>query len=385
MKWNSIIGQDRLQRMLQRCILDDRIPQALLLTGFEGAGTVALALAFARTVNCEQPVRTSDTIAPCEQCHACKQSISLQHPNISIVTALPPKKKGETQDVPKDEVIAELQGAIHSLALDPYTSLRLANATTIRIAQIRELKRTLSLSAAQSGRRVVIILNADEMNVEAANSFLKTLEEPNNNVTIILTTERQEALLQTIVSRCQELVVPPLDDADIVHALVDRGHCDEDEALIIAPFAQGNLHKAIDYLSDDIRALRETAVDLLRTALKGKDYRNALADAVQEASESRSKSQADAILSLLALWLRDAYVIALAGDGAPIVNIDHRPALERFAAAFGGADFPAVLQAIELAHRDLARNVSISLVLLTTMLDIRRVFAATRHKDRATA
>ena len=368
MKWNTIIGQDRLQRMLQRCILDNRIPQALLLNGFEGSGTVALALAFARTVNCEQPITTAETIVPCEQCHACKQSISLQHPNIRLITALPAKKKGETQDVPKDDVIMELQGAIHSLALDPYTTLRLANATSIRIAQLRELKRTLSLSAAQSGRRVVIILHAEEMNVEAANSFLKTLEEPNNDVTIILTTERPESLLQTIVSRCQELIVPPLDDSDIVQALVDRELCDRDEALIIAPFAQGSLHKAVDYLSDDMRALRETAVDLLRTALKGKDYRNALTDAVQEASESRSKSQADAILSLLALWLRDAYVIARAGDGAPIVNIDHRAALERFAAAFGGADFPAVLQTIEHAHRDLARNVSISLVLLTTML-----------------
>ncbi|HLP26988.1 MAG TPA: hypothetical protein VK147_00015 [Candidatus Didemnitutus sp.] len=381
MTWKTIIGQTRVQKMLQRCILDNRIPHALLLTGQEGAGTVALALAFARTVNCESPVSTASTIAPCETCHACVQGASLQHPNIRVVASLP-SGKADTEDELKDDVIAELRDAIQALAIDAYIPVRLANATQIRIGQIRELKRSLSLSAVQGGRRVVIILNAEEMTIEAANAFLKTLEEPHDDVTLILTTSRPERLLQTIVSRCQELIVPPLDDDDIIKALLDRSLCTVEEATIIAPFAQGNLQKAIDYLSEDIRALRETAVNLLRAALKGKDFRNGLMDAVEEAADGRNKARADAILSLLALWLRDAHVIAMAGEGAPIINVDHRAALERFAAAFGQADFPAVLAAVEQASRHLARNVSVQLVLSTAMLEIRRVFAATRITDR---
>ncbi|MBK6292732.1 MAG: hypothetical protein IPF59_13440 [Ignavibacteria bacterium] len=383
MTWNTIIGQERVQKMLQRCILDNRIPHALLLTGHEGSGTVALALAFARTVNCERPLATETTIAPCETCHACIQGASLQHPNIRIVTSLP-SGKADTEDELKDEVITELREAIQGLASDAYLPIRLANATQIRIGQIRELKRSLSLSAVQGGRRVVIILNAEEMTVEAANAFLKTLEEPHDDVTLILTTARPERLLQTIVSRCQELIVPPLDDDDIIAALVERELCTRDEATIIAPFAQGDLKRAIDYLSEDIRALRETAVNLLRAALKGKDFRNGLMDAVEEAADGRNKSRADAVLSLLALWLRDAQAIALAGEGAPLVNVDHRPALEKFAAAFGQADFSAVLSVIEQASRHLARNVSVSLVLSTAMVDIRRVFAATRTTERVT-
>lgn len=381
MTCKTIIGQTRVQKMLQRCILDNRIPHALLLTGQEGAGTVALALAFARTVNCESPVSTASTIAPCETCHACVQGASLQHPNIRVVASLP-SGKADTEDELKDDVIAELRDAIQALAIDAYIPVRLANATQIRIGQIRELKRSLSLSAVQGGRRVVIILNAEEMTIEAANAFLKTLEEPHDDVTLILTTSRPERLLQTIVSRCQELIVPPLDDDDIIKALLDRSLCTVEEATIIAPFAQGNLQKAIDYLSEDIRALRETAVNLLRAALKGKDFRNGLMDAVEEAADGRNKARADAILSLLALWLRDAHVIAMAGEGAPIINVDHRAALERFAAAFGQADFPAVLAAVEQASRHLARNVSVQLVLSTAMLEIRRVFAATRITDR---
>lgn len=381
MIWENIIGQKRVIGMLQRCILNQRIPQALLLRGQEGAGTVALALAFARTITCLEPIIDSDSIVPCERCKGCKQSAQLQHPNIRVVTSLP-TTKGDTEEALKDDVIAEIQTSIKNLAADPYQSVRLTNASLIKIGQIRELKKTLSMSAVQVGRRIVIIVNAEDMNLEAANSFLKTLEEPHDEVTIILTTSRPERLLKTIVSRCQEIVVPPLDDDDIIRTLIKRDLCSQDEATIIAPFAQGNIQTAIDFLNEDVKALRETAVGLLRAALKGKDYRNSLMDAVNEASEVRNKTRAQSILSILSLWIRDAHAIAMAGDTVAIVNVDQREALQRFVQAFGRADFALVLSSIEEASRDLARNVSVPLVLSTAMLDVRRLFAAAWQQDR---
>ncbi len=382
MRWDTIIGQQPLQRMLQRCIVDDRIPQALLLTGHDGAGTTALALAFARTVNCERPTRTGTAIAPCEECHACRQSATLQHPNIRIITALPAAKEsarsGDGEEQLPDEVVEELRDGIRGLADDPYSGLRLTNATTIRIGQIREVKRSLSLSAMQEGRRVVIILNAEEMKTAAANACLKTLEEPHPDVTIILTTSRPERLLQTIVSRCQDLIVPPLDDNDVAAALLQRELCTEDEAMIVAPFAQGNLQRAIGFLSEDVRALRDAAIDLLRASLKGKDFRNGIIDAIERAVDGRNRVRAEALLALIAAWLRDAVAVGAGGDDAPIMNGDQREALLRFHAAFGTADMSAVVDAIEHASRDIGRNVSVHLVLLTTMLEIRRIIATTR-------
>lgn len=383
MKWDNIIGQDRVKAMLQRCIIDRRIPQSLLLTGQEGAGSVAIALAFARTVNCLEPSIGASTVAPCEKCKACIQSIHLQHPNIQIITSMPAAKKGDSDEAPKDAVVMEIREAIECLAADPYESIRLTGATEIKIYQIRELKKSLSMSAIQDGRRVVIIISADEMRVEAANAFLKTLEEPHDDVTLILTSARPERLLQTIVSRCQEMIIPPLDDADIVRTLVDRGLCTEEEASIIAPFAQGNIQKAIDFLSEDVKALGETAMVLLRAALRGSGYRNPLIDAVNEASDGRNKARAESVVSLLSLWIRDAHAISVAGYNAQIVNIDQREALIRFSDAFGQADFLSVLATLEGASRDLARNVSVSLVLTTTMLELRRYFAQARIQERS--
>jgi DNA polymerase III gamma/tau subunit len=228
------------------------------------------------------------------------------------------------------------------------------------------------------GRRIALIERADRMNEAAQNALLKTLEEPHDDVTIIMTTSRPERLLQTIVSRCQELIVPPLSDEIVIKTLVARGLCSEDEASLVAPFAEGDIQRAADFVSEDVRTLRNSALALLRSALRGKDYRNALSDAAAEIGDERSKAKAEATLSLLAVWLRDAYALALGGPDVRLVNADDRSALEKFAAAFGSADLLSVITVIERAARDIQRNTSITLTLLTAMMDIRVIIARTR-------
>ena len=385
MAWQQVIGQDRVKRMLQRSIIGERIPQSLLFSGEDGAGTLALSLAFARVVNCENPVVTDDAIDACGTCRSCVQAAQLQHPNITLVASLPSGAKIETTSDLNPAQLEEWKGLIATAAEDPYAEFRMHGATLIRIPQIRDLKRSLSLSNSQEGRRVVIIHHADEMNVEAANAFLKTLEEPHDNVTLILTTERPERLLQTIVSRCQEVIVSPLDDKEIIDALVSEGRCDRDEAALVAPFAEGSLTRARDFLGEDVGSEREQAVALLRAALKGRDFRVDLADLAAQAAEGRDRRRAAMLLSLLALWLRDARSISVMGGVAPIANIDQQEALERFASGFGAADFDKALTILEEAVRDIYRNVTIVTVILTCMLSLRRVFAQARAASEASS
>lgn len=362
-----------------RCIVGNRIPHALLFTGKDGYGTVALATAFARVVNCEKPVKSNNEIDACGHCQACYLSSQLMHPNIQIVTSLPAGSGGK-DDEKSAGLIDEIKSMTATLAEDPYSQYRLHNATQIRTDQIRELKRTLSLSASHSGRRVIIILNADEMNTESANSFLKTLEEPHDNVTIVLTTERPERLLQTISSRCQEVIVPPLDDQEVVQVLVERNVCTPEEAALVAPFAQGSFVRALEYLSNDVSELRESAINLLRAALKGRDWRIALMDAVNSITEDKNRVRAVSILSMLALWLRDVQLITLGGDPSQTVNSDHIPALERFSASFGNADMNTALDCLDNATKDISRNVSTSLVFSTTLIQLRKLFISSRQQ-----
>lgn len=369
MGWNSVVGQSTIIRLLQRAISSNRLPHAVLLTGTDGAGTLALAIAVARVLVCEK--RSSQVVDACGACASCRQASSLQHPNITVVTALPAGKADTESDL-ADEVVEELATQLRTIAQDPYVPFGLLNATQIRIGQIRELKRQLSMSAVQGGSRVVIVSHAEEMTVEAANAFLKTLEEPHPNVHIILTTPLPGRLLSTITSRCQQLRIPAIDDDEVITTLVAEGVPSTDAALV-ASVAGGDLTRARSLLREDLQTERTEAINLLRVALKGRDYRVDLVEAIEAAADRKDRRKATMLLQFMATWMLDVQTIAAIGPEAHIVNYDMRDAVVRFADGFGTANMSDALSIIETAMRDIRRNVTVGLVLLSAMLQLRKL------------
>lgn len=379
MSWNTIVGQNAVIEMLQRSILSNRIPHALLLSGPQGVGKVAVAIAFAQTVNCASPIVTSNSIDACGYCGPCIRSHKLHHSNIQIVLASPTPKTGAADSAAAEEVIDEMAEVYNSLAADPYLPVRIEQATQIRIGQIRLLKKSLALSAAEDGRRVIIVIDAEDMTNEASNAFLKTLEEPHDEVTIIMCTSRRERLLPTIISRCQELVCSPIHDDLIAKHLVATDRCTETEARLIASFSEGSISTAYSFVTDDMAERREQAVDLLRQSLKGRGHRSAIVECVQQTCDAKDRKGASILLSLMALWLRDAAILRSAAE-TRIVNADQADALAKFVSAFPLADYSACLQSLERAAKDLHRNVSVHLVFITTLLQIRSaVTSPKRH------
>ncbi len=377
MAWDRIIGQQHLQHMLQQSICSGRIPQALLLSGSRGRGSVALAVEFAKTVNCSSPRRTATTINACGTCQSCTQARTLQHPNITIVTALPSGKVEQESDF-KEDVLEEMREQIAEIAKDPYTTFRVSNANLIRIWQIRELNRTMALSTLQAGRRVIVIIDAENMNAESANGFLKTLEEPHNDVSIVLTSSQPERLLQTIVSRCQELIVPPIDDESIVEELLRRGECSEQEARIIASCSDGDLTSALEFIHEDVQNIRNDVVAMFRSALRGREHRIGISEAAESIAEHRSKSHALTYLRFMSVWLRDTSLIVQTGNTHGLTNQDMEDTLVKFAGAFGHADYGKALSCIDRAAYDISRHVSINLTVTTLLMELRSIFATKR-------
>lgn len=377
MPWERIIGQQHLQEMLQQSILGARIPQALLLSGSRGRGSLALAIEFAKTLNCFTPTRSQFSIAPCGTCQSCTQAKTLQHPNITILTALPTGKVDQESDF-KEDVLEEMREQIAEIAADPYTTFKVSNANLIRIWQIRELNRSMALSTLQQGRRVVIIVDAEDMNTEAANAFLKTLEEPHQGVSIILTSSQPERLLQTIISRCQQLVVPPLDDESIIEELLRRGECTEHEAHIIAACADGDMSAALEFIHEDVQEIRSDVVSMLRSALRGRDHRIGIAEASESVAEHRDKARALTYLRFMSVWLRDTHVIARTGAAELITNKDLEETLVKFASAFGHTDLDRALRCIDRAAYDITHHVSINLTLTTLLMELRSILGQRR-------
>ena len=165
--FSEILGQKTAKRFLKQVMASGKIPHAYLFTGIPGIGKTTTAMAFAMALNCREPV----DFEGCGQCPSCRQFKGKNFPD--FISILP-------------------------------------EGQNIRIDQIKELNRKLGFAPVSGGYRVCVIHQADAMNDESANSFLKTLEEPPpGNILILRVTESLD-LLPTIVSRCQQVPFQPL-------------------------------------------------------------------------------------------------------------------------------------------------------------------------------
>lgn len=175
-----------------------RLPTAYLLVGLSGIGKASLVCAWFKWVNCQHQ-------NACDACNNCQLFNHQQHPDF--------------------------------LVLKPAKNF-------IQIQQIQELKQSLNLPAKYAKKRVVLVKNATKMNLEAANAFLKTLEEPPQDSLIFLTLEEPSGLLPTIRSRCQALFFEPLTTADLTQVLNQYKPLNPTELEFLLRFSGGRINKA---------------------------------------------------------------------------------------------------------------------------------------------
>lgn len=379
MAWNRIIGQDRIKNILQKAIIDQRISHAYCFWGIEGCGKDALALEFAKASNCKNPIVTDNSYSACGECNSCKLADSMQNPNILMLFSLPAPKGSSSKDETAlgkmtDEQISEIQEQINLKCENPYHKISMPGANQIKIGSIRDLKKNLMMTSIQHGRRFIIISRADEMTVEAANAFLKTLEEPHSDTTIIMTTAKHEMILPTIMSRSQQVHCQPIADEDIITALEKFHNIPADEGKLISAFAQGSYTQALEYLDADMTEFRKQVIEIFRNSLKKTVYRKDLISAMEEFVKKKDKKVLEKIFTLLMIWLRDAMIIMKTDNENNIINIDQIDVIRRFAKNFSHCDIKQAIDIIESSILKIKRNVQAELIFLSMFLGLRKVF-----------
>src|SRR5512140_2087223 len=174
MSWQSVIGQHRVKELLVSTLRRNRLAHAYVFSGPEGVGKDAAAIELAKVLNCD-----AQGTEACDSCPSCLKFASLQHPNLHLVFALPVGKGEKLGDGPlaklSEEDVAAVQEQVSRKARDPYHILSVPRATTIKINSIRELRKESALSAFSQGKKVFLIVDAENLNDEASNAILKTL------------------------------------------------------------------------------------------------------------------------------------------------------------------------------------------------------------------
>jgi DNA polymerase-3 subunit delta' len=321
--WN-LLGHDWAVDMLRRHISTGEARHAYLFAGPPGLGRRSLALAFARALNCTDPPAPGEF---CGQCRDCKQIAAQKHPDLALVQA-------------------ENEGGV------------------LKVEQVREVKRAVSLKPYQSKYRVALFLRFQEANDSASNALLKTLEEAPSYAILLLTADNPEALLPTIVSRCEVLRLRPLPIEQVQKELESRG-AESVQARLIAHVSGGRPGYALRLLEDkSLLEFRAARLDDLQKLLSGSRV-DKFAYAEKLAKEK------DGMRKVLQVWLsfwRDVYLRAAKAD-SPLANLDRVEEIDRLAGKLSLAEARQRVSEAERAIRQMERNVNARLLAEVLLLN----------------
>jgi DNA polymerase-3 subunit delta' len=318
----GVIGHEWAVAHLTLSLNSGRTRHAYLLSGAPNVGKTTFALALARALNC-----LADENRPCGLCRACTLIQKRAYPDMHLL---------EAENV----------------------------GGTLKIDQIRELQSKLNMRSYEARYRVAILRRFQEANAASANALLKTLEEPPAHVVLILTTDNLQALLPTILSRCQQIPLQTLPKAQVESVLRAQG-LDTSQAALLAALSGGRVGWALRAAQDEsLLAQRQDALDTLESLLS-KNRAGRFAEA-----ESLSKDK-DSLRGWLHYWLsfwRDAFLLAQNSERW-LVNVDRLKGLRQVVQATPYAHIAKALQATRRTIDYLGANVNTRLALEVMLLD----------------
>jgi DNA polymerase-3 subunit delta' len=364
-----LINQAENRRLLLNVLRNNRVAHAYLFYGPEGSGAEGFALEFAAMLNC-----FAQDAKPCGACQACRQMKTLEHPNLELVFPIPAPKESDSEESPfkqfKEDEMEEIRQMIQNKSRNPYDKINVKKGLHIPINFIREIKRKIYLSAQDSGQKVTVVFDAHLMTEQAANAFLKILEEPPANSTFILTTSNPSALLSTIQSRCQWLYFPPLPEEDLKMYLTDKGYPAENIRLAVR-LSCGNVTRLIHLIEHDLQPIKEMTLAIFTDIARWKI--SSVYEHIQNmASINREDSELfRQLIQSLLFWIRDAELIRNGRPTDEIIHLDYAERLTNFVRNFPDFDAQNMKISVEKCIDFINRNVYINLALIEMFFNLK--------------
>lgn len=312
-------------KMIKRSIEKKRLAHAYLFEGMKGTGKKETGLLLAKSLFCLSPV---DEVIPCEKCNNCKRINHGNHPDIHIV--------------------------------EP-------DGLSIKKQQIQQLQEEFSKTGVESKQKLYMIIHADRMTVNAANSLLKFLEEPYQQTYAILMTEQAQRMLPTILSRCQTLSFKPLSSEHMIDKLVEMG-VKEHRAPILAQLTN-NLDEALELNNDEWFAQAQKIVVKLYEVLKKSSLEAMVYLQEEWILHFKDKEQMDRGLDLLLLIFKDLLYIQFGKQGQAVF-VSEAKVLEQYALQTSGRRLANQMSIILEAKKKLQANMNPQLLMEELVLKL---------------
>ena len=353
-----VIGQKRVLQTIAGAVGSNRVPHAYLFFGPDGVGKRAVAIELAAALLCSSP---SEGMS-CGRCSACTRVRRLGHPDVKLM-----------MPVPKDTPVEAISERLQLLAGDPYATVDFERRPTLdsiggtsnkqvmySVDTIgKDLRREMSFKPVEGGYKVAILTDADRLRTEAANAFLKLLEEPGSKTVFVLTSDRPNRLLPTVRSRCQMLRFDRLPDEEIASAIAERLNLPSSTAKAVARMADGSYSRAVDLASsEELFSTRSAVLEFMRAAYTG--------DGVQvvdhaERLQRMGREPLKFFLQLILGWLRDLLLYRSTGDKTVVVNLDQIESIHSFCRRLPQARLESMIDLVEEASDLVERNVNVKL------------------------
>ena len=345
LKFDEICGHEKVKEHMINAVKQKKPSHAYIITGPKLSGKKTIATTFAAALQCEAP----EGDKPCMQCRSCKKLLSGNHPDVFFVE----KSK-----------------------------------SAVSIDDIRtQIKDNIFIKPYESPYKIFIISEAEKMRAEAQNALLKTLEEPPAYVVIILLCSSKEMMLPTILSRCVNLELRPVEGTKIKKYLMEEQHLVDYQSDICVAHAQGNVGKAIklgnspefvefqrntlDQLAhikekdsyELIESAKRIAEQTSKSAKKTAKTGEADTETDTDASKIENKLEIDDYFDIMMLWYHEVLMIKASNDVNSLILKDRYYELKRVAGEISFQGIQNVLEAIEKARTRIRANVSIEIVM----------------------
>lgn len=366
MQFKHIAGQAAVKQRLINTVNENRVSHAQLFLGPEGSGSLALAIAYAQYLCCEDK-QPDDS---CGVCSSCRKYQKLMHPDLHFSYPFFAKDKNDT-------ALTFIEQWREALLTNPYLSLDIWRSyldaenkqANINIAECHQIIKKLSFKPFESIYKILILWLPEYLDKEG-NSLLKIIEEPQPNTLFLLVAQNQDQILNTILSRTQLVKIPALSYEEIKEELMQNHHQTEFAAAEIAYLSNGNLTEALSMLQQENKSYHTLFVQWLRLCFGNKGPE--VMSFVDQASKMGRENQKN-FLRYGISFIRECCLL-MAGAGSLV----HLPAQEletaqKMTNVMNTAMAQAISTELEKAHYHVERNANPKILFLDVSLQIIKI------------